>query len=422
MRPPSREWLSFNALYKKFLYLKNSASRCVSAFKQGLTQTALLGTFSVGVMLHGVVAAYSNNEPDIELSGNRNINKDRTAVAVQLIELIDFSPQLSLTGTIAAKTTLNLSFRAGGQVIERLVEVGQWVEAGQLLARIDSIEQQSGLRSAEAELAAANAQLVQARSHYNRQQSLLTQGFTTQGQFGAAQEALQRTQAAVAAAESQLENARDMMSYTQLYAPHAGVITARNIETGQLVQAAQTAYVLAADSGRDAIFDVQENLAANASTAERMDTLRVDLSLISDPNIVTSGLMSEVSPVVDARTGTVRVKVSLDSTPAEMTLGAPVTGSLRLPSRKGVELPWSALTSDAGTPAVWIVDRETNRVSLAPVEILSFERERLILSGGVEEGQSVVIAGTQMLGNGEYVDIITETISGAEFNKKRNGQ
>lgn len=422
MRPPNRAWLTFNSFYMKSLYLQITDGRPVFTLKLRLLQIALVSLLSVTIGLTGALAANPDNNADTDLSSDKVANKDRPAVAVQVIEFIDFSSQLSLTGAIAAKTTLNLSFRAGGQVIERLAEVGQRVEAGQLLARIDSIEQQSGLRSAEAGLAAAKAQLVQARSHYNRQQSLLAQGFTTQGQFGAAQEALQRTQAAVAAAESQLGSAQDMMSYTQLHAPRAGVITARNIEAGQLMQAAQTAYVLAADGGRDAIFDVQESLAADAATAERQDTLRVDLSLISDPRIVASGHVSEVSPVVNARTGTVRVKVSLDNIPTEMALGAPVTGSLRLRPHKAVELPWSALTSDAGIPAVWVVDRETNRVSLAPVKILSFEREKLILAGGVEEGQSVVIRGAQMLGTGEHVDIITETMPVTELSEKHNEQ
>lgn len=359
-----------------------------------------------------VFAAHSqtiNTQPALA-PASELYNAHRVAVSARTVEVSDYRSQLMLTGSIAARNLINLAFRASGQVIERNVDVGQKVEAGSLLARIDAVDQQAALQSAQASLNAARAQLTQAVANYNRQDVLLKQGFTTRSQFGSAEEAKQRAESALKNAETQMKNAQDMMSYTELRAPRSGVVTARNIEAGQLVQAAQTAYVIAADGDRDAVFDVQEALAAHAETLEERGGLKalpqVSLSLTSDPSIRATGHVREVAPVVNARTGTVRIKVEIDTPPAAMTLGVPVTGSLMLPAMRAIILPWSALTSQQGKPAVWVIDPQTNKVSSRLVDVLDYEREKIIISEGVENGQLVVTRGGQMLGEGAQVDIL----------------
>lgn len=337
-------------------------------------------------------------------------NAHSVAVSAQTVRVSDYRPKLVQTGTIAARNLINLAFRASGQVTERSADVGQKVEAGELLARIDAVEQQAGLRSALASLNAAQAQLIQATANYTRQQALLDQGFTTRSQFGTAEETKQRAEAALISAQSQMKNAQDMMSYTELRAPRAGVVTARNIETGQLVQAAQTAFVIAADGERDAVFDVQEALAAHAESMEQQGGKQalpqVSLTLVSDPSVTATGHVREVAPVVNATTGTVRIKVELDTPPPAMTLAAPVTGSLQLPVVRAVILPWSAMTSQGGKPAVWVLDPQTKTVSSALVRIMDYEREKIIISEGLQDGQMVITRGGQLLSEGAVVELL----------------
>ncbi|EEQ96401.1 Membrane fusion protein mtrC precursor [Brucella intermedia LMG 3301] len=85
----------------------------------------------------------------------------------------DYQPKLTLSGSIAARSLVNVSFRLNGQVVQRLVEVGQHVEKGQPLASIDDVEQQANLRVAQASKDAAQAQLVQAEANFARQKALL---------------------------------------------------------------------------------------------------------------------------------------------------------------------------------------------------------------------------------------------------------
>ncbi|MBO1039893.1 efflux RND transporter periplasmic adaptor subunit [Brucella pituitosa] len=324
------------------------------------------------------------------------------AVAVTESKLIDYQPKLTLSGAIAARSLVNVSFRVNGQVVERMVEIGQHVEKGAILARIDNAEQQSNMRVALASKDAAQAQLVQAEASFKRQQALLAQGFTTRSQYDQSEQVYRTAQSTLMNAESQLGNARDELSYTELHAPVSGVLTARNIETGQVVQAAQTAFSIAEDGPRDAIFDVQETLVNYAKIG--MD---VTLALLSDDKVQAEGKIREISPVVDAQTGTVRVKVGIANTPEQMALGATVTGTVHMDNQKVVILPWSAMTSDSGRTAVWRVAKDTQVATLVPVKVLAYEKERVIVASGLGAGELIVTKGAQMLRSGAQTEIVT---------------
>lgn len=322
-------------------------------------------------------------------------------VAVVESKLVDYQPELTLSGAIAARSLVNVSFRVNGQVVERLVDIGQHVDKGEVLARIDNAEQRSNMRVAQAAQDAARAQLVQAEASFKRQQALLTQGFTTRSQFDQAQQALRTAQSTLTTAESQLRNAQDELSYTELRAPVSGVLTARNIEAGQVVQAAQTAFSIAEDGPRDAIFDVQETLVNHAQIG--MD---VTLALLSDDKVQAVGKIREISPVVDARTGTVRVKVGIADTPKAMALGSTVIGTVHMGNQQVVIVPWSAMTSDKGRTAVWRVSKDTQVATLVPIKVLSYEKERVIVGSGLDVGELIVTEGAQLLRSGAQTEIL----------------
>ncbi|TIP05676.1 MAG: efflux RND transporter periplasmic adaptor subunit [Mesorhizobium sp.] len=321
-------------------------------------------------------------------------------VTTQTVALADFAPRTSLTGVIAARTLNNLSFRVGGRVAERLVDVGQHVDQGAVLARIDPQEQESDLRSAQADLDAAQAQLTQAEATYQRQKTLLSQGFTTRRDFDSADQALKVAQGSVDAAQSALANAKENLSYTELKAGAPGVITARQVEAGQVVQAAQTVFTIAEDGDRDAVFNVHETLVAQTPPSPA-----VTITLLSDPQVRALGKVREISPAVDTQSGSIRVKVGIADTPAGMPLGAAVIGTVSARSVKAILLPWQALTSAAGKPAVWIVDPSSKAVTETPVELLAFDSGIIAVDKGLQEGQSVVTAGGQLLSPGQTVEI-----------------
>ncbi|CDX16878.1 Efflux transporter, RND family, MFP subunit [Mesorhizobium plurifarium] len=321
-------------------------------------------------------------------------------VTTQTVALADYAPRTSLTGVIAARTLNNLSFRVGGRVAERLVDVGQHVDQGAVLARIDPQEQESDLRSAQADLDAAQAQLTQAAATYERQKTLLARGFTTRRDFDTANQTLKVAQGSVDAAQSAFANAKENLSYTELKAGAAGVITARQVEAGQVVQAAQTVFTIAEDGDRDAVFNVHETLVAQTPSSPA-----VTITLLSDPQVRAVGKVREISPAVDTASGSIRVKVGIPDTPAGMPLGAAVIGTVSAKSVKAVLLPWQALTSTGGKPAVWIVDPSSKAVATTPVEVLAFDSGVVVVDKGLQEGQSVVTAGGQLLSPGQTIEV-----------------
>lgn len=321
-------------------------------------------------------------------------------VRTETVAMADYAPRTSLTGVIAARTLNNLSFRVGGRVAERLVDVGQHVDKDAVLARIDPQEQESDLRSAQADLDAAQAQLTQAAAAFERQKTLLAQGFTTRRDYDAADQAQKVAQGSVDQAQSALSNARENLSFTELKAGAAGVITARQVEAGQVVQAAQTVFTVAEDGDRDAVFNVQETLVAKTAPSPS-----VTITLLADPQVKALGKVREVSPAVDPASGSVRVKVGIADTPEGMPLGATVIGSVNARPAKAIILPWQALTSVEGKPAVWIVDPSTKAVATALVNVLAFDSGVVVVDKGLEAGQSVVTAGGQLLSPGQAVEI-----------------
>jgi len=346
--------------------------------------------------------------PALYMAGEQCANADQLssyAVPVSVISVATttYSPPVVLSGAIAARSLINVSFRLNGQVIERKAEVGQHVETGQSLALIDNVEQQANLRVAEASKDAAQAQLVQTQANFKRQKALLAQGFTTRSTFDQANQNLETAKSTLASAQSELKDALEQLSYTTLQAPVTGVITDRSIESGQVVQAAQTAFSIAEDGMRDAVFDVQETLVNHAKPG-----MSVTLTLLSDASVTAEGQIREISPVVDSSTGTVRVKVGLARTPPQMALGATVTGTIHMMGAKVVVLPWSSMTSDGGRPAVWRIARESKVATLVPIKILAYEKERLIVESGLQEGELIVTKGSQMLRTGERTEVILE--------------
>ncbi len=329
-------------------------------------------------------------------------------VAVTIAESSAYHPPLAFSGAIAARQLINLSFRVNGLIRERRAEVGQHVEKGQVLAIVDASEQQAALKVAQAGKVAAEAKLVEAKARFIRQKRLLQQGFTRRSDYDQADQQRQTAQNMLSSANAALESARQQLSYTQLVAPQSGIITTRNIETGQVVAAAQAAFVIAMDGPRDAVFDVQETLIHQTDVG-----MAVGLSLLSDPTVTAQGHIREIAPIIDSKAQTVRVKVEIPASMSRMALGASVTGRIAVATSQVVMMPWTAMTSDGGKTAVWKIDPEKDVANLVPVTVLAYEKGRFAVSDGIAAGDRVVSGGAQLLRPGAAVTIMETNEQGS---------
>ncbi len=319
-------------------------------------------------------------------------------VRTELVQPRDGQAAVTLTGEVQARFNTDLSFRVAGRVQSRFVDVGAHVEAGKLLARLDPAEQQADFEAATAGVAAAEAQLRVAQATFERQSYLLASGFTTRTAYDQAQEQLRTAQSTLESANTELGKTREALGDTELHARAAGVITTRNLEVGQVVQATQSVFTLAHDGERDAVFDVPE-----AMLFGDVEHGRVTLALVSDQAVTATGQVREISPAVDPKSSTVRVKVAIQNPPSTMMLGSAVGGTAGTKPTSEMTLPWPALTAMGSKPAVWIVDPNTKTVSLKPVTVDVYEAGAVLIKDGLQAGDRVVIDGGKLLSSGQPV-------------------
>jgi RND family efflux transporter MFP subunit len=324
----------------------------------------------------------------------------RTVVA----EKREAGAPIVLTGRIEAEDEVTLAFRISGRLLESNLRLGDQLKAGQLIARLEPQNELNGLRTAQAALAAAQGQLTQARNHFERQDTLLRDGWTTRANHDQATQAMRTAQSQVEAAEAQLKIAHDLVSFTELKADAPGVVTATGPNAGEVVQIGQMIAKVARQGGRDAVFDVSAQLMRSVPGDPE-----VTVNLTDDPAVTARGRVREVAPQANPVTRTFAVKVGLTDPPAAMRLGATVTGRVQRESLATIEIPATALTKFNRQPAVWIVDPSTRAVSIRNVDVLRYDPALVAISGGLDVGEIVVTAGVQALHPGQTVRLLGST-------------
>src|SRR5262249_13683919 len=308
---------------------------------------------------------------------------------------------ITLTGRIEAEDEVGLGFRIAGRVLENDRKLGERVEPGQVVARLESQNERNALRAAQANLAAAQSQLTQARNQFERQDTLLSQGWTTRANHDQAKQAQQTAQSQVDAAEAQLKTAHDLVGFTELKADAPGVVTAVGPGAGEVVQAGQMILRVARKDGRDAVFDVPSQLIRSAPTNPE-----ITVSLADEPAVTARGRVREVSPQANPVTRTFEVKVGLTDPPPAMRLGATVNGRIEIESVPVINIPATALTKVNSQPAVWVVDPSNKTVSIRNVDVLRFDPARVAVSGGLTTREGIVTAGVQALHPGQKVRLL----------------
>ncbi|ALD96794.1 MULTISPECIES: efflux RND transporter periplasmic adaptor subunit [Pseudomonas] len=332
-------------------------------------------------------------------SAGKPAEKALVRVVAQPVALLNVASSVTLTGDIQARKVTEQSFRVSGKLIKRYADVGDRVRVGQVLARLDAREQKTELASASAEVAVRQSRLYLAEQNYQRQQVLLPKGYTNLSEYQKARSGLDSARADLAALQAQQANAREQVGYTELFAAADGVVTARYAEEGQVVQAATTIFSVAHDGEREAVFSAYESLLRADQTGAA-----VIVSPLGQPEIQLTGIIREITPIVSAANGTLRVRVALQGAAAPLALGSVVSARLQTQSQIAFALPWSVLSRTQGQPAVWRVDAEA-RVRLTPVKVLRYEQGQVIVSEGLSEGDRIVSRGLQFLYPGQRVEV-----------------
>lgn len=335
---------------------------------------------------------------------------DRLSVRVQVVETVLRPRSKTLTGEFRSRIRSDLSFRVGGRIESRSVDIGDRVATGDILASLDKSQLLSDVGSAQAALQSAEASSQKAKAELERSEGLLASKSTSRAEFNDAKAALLTAEGLVKVRQSDLEAAERQLLFTDIVAKSPGVIIDRQAEVGQVVGAAQPVFTIADDGDREAVFDVFPS-----HIPERSIDNEIQLTLLSEPSIKTIGVIREIAPSIDPTTGTVRVKVAVPEPPPQMQLGAPVVGEAKYPPMEVVELPWTALMRVGDQTSVWVVDPTTQTVARRVVQVESYVSGVLLVTGGLKPGETAVIAGVQLLRPGQKVKpIASETLAAGD--------
>lgn len=308
----------------------------------------------------------------------------------------------TFTSVVRARVETELGFRTGGKVIDRLVEVGDSVKAGQVLARLDPTDYQLAVKAAADQAQAAAVDAQQAASDEARFRRLLADG-----SVGAADHERQKARADAAAARldqanRQLALARNREGYATLVAPYPGVVTALRFERGQVVAEGQPVAALARDGEREIVAELPEDWVGRART------LAATAAPWTDPGSPVRLTLRELSPQASAQGRTYRARYAavpesraqvaalpLGST-MQLTLSGPQAGPAT------VALPASALVKGSGPPGVWTLNAQGSGLVFTPVQVVSIDDATVHVTS-VAAGSRVVSVGAQKLDAGTAV-------------------
>jgi RND family efflux transporter MFP subunit len=302
-------------------------------------------------------------------------------------------------GSIEPRYSTDLGFRIYGRMVERYVDVGDLVKAGQGLAALDPATQAVAVRSAEASVANAQALLANATAEEGRQRILTERRLTPQAQYDIIEQNRETAAANLIRANAVLRKAQDDLSYTLLKADFDGVVTARYIDVGKVVTPGERVITVARPGVKEAVFDVPDSLIGTLSR----DAV-FDIAIQLTPSVTTKGRIREIAPLADPSTRTRRIRLSLENPPDAFLLGTYITVALRRPVSPRVDLPAAALLERDGKALVWIVDPAKKTVTQRAVEVLA-RTDGIVSVGGPAAGERVVIAGVHSLEPGQQVKI-----------------
>jgi len=309
------------------------------------------------------------------------------------------SDSITLTGTIEPRAEINLGFRIAGKLVERSVDVGDAIDPGDVLARLDDQDQRNALLAAQGDLAKAEAERTRAVNAEERQRILLTKDVTAQADYDVALRARRTAEAQVDAAKADVQIASDRVGYTTLTADQGGVVTAVGPDVGKVVQAGEMIVQIARPEDREAVFNVSEAILHSAPGDPT-----IDVALASAPGITAAGRVREFSPQADPVTRTHTIRVALQNPPDAMRLGVTVTGRARHSSDAIVELPRTAVLEESGKTLVWVVDTKSRTVHRKEVVVQPVRGDGpVVVSEGLAKRDIVVTAGIHSLKDGQQV-------------------
>jgi membrane fusion protein, multidrug efflux system len=308
---------------------------------------------------------------------------------------------LTYSGVVRPRIESALGFRVPGKIVARMVNVGDRVEVGQVMARLDETDLKLAETAARAVVAAARSRRDMASDNLERANVLLPKAIISQAAHDTRRNELDAAAAALESAEAQLRQAVNAVDYAALKADKAGIVTSVTGEPGQVVGAGQAIVSLAQFGETEIAVAVPEQDAARLAIGQA-----VKASLwAGPPRVSVDGRVREIAGQADAASRTYAVRIAVERPPQAMRLGMTATVALITLEEKAapVVVPLTALTEGDGGTVAFVVDAVNKVVRKTTVDVGGVGEHGVQIVRGLQVGDMVVSAGVQFLRDGMRV-------------------
>jgi RND family efflux transporter MFP subunit len=328
----------------------------------------------------------------------------RPVVRTMRISLDRGSEQRTYSGVIVARHEVQESFRVGGRIEKRLVDVGDHVREGQVLATLDEKDLRLSVESAQAELKAALSNREQTASDEKRYATLLSKQVVSKSEYDLKHLSADEARSRVERADSALKLAISQLGYAKLLSSTDGVVTKTSAEAGQVVPQGQSVVTVAQKGALEVLVDIPERRLRDIKET------KAEISLWSNRDARYRAVLRETAPSADPATRTYAVRYTLPDADTSVHLGMTATLHLSEPTNTPTaRIPASALLNQGNGPGLWLVNAQTGQLTFKPVTVDHYTEGDAFVRGGLEPGDIIVTSGVQKLDKG-----LTVRLAGGE--------
>lgn len=331
-------------------------------------------------------------------AGKPEVPRPVRFIQVGMSPLADIS---YLPGEVRPRFEQRYGFRVPGKIARRLVDVGQEVKAGQVLAVLDSQDVLPAISAQAAQVELARTDLKLQQSELRRQQELRDKGFVSGAALERQMATSEASDARVKAAQSQLASAQNGLNFQTLRADKPGVVIAVDAEAGSVVSAGQSVVRVAQLGEKEIIVNVPERAVGLLKTAKGFAA-----HFDAIPGKLYAARLRELSPAADAATRTYTARLSILGADEALKLGMSATVRLDLGTAEAIVVPNTALYTRDNSTRVWLVDRATETVKAVEIKTGESTNEGVAVVSGLKPGDLVVTAGANLLQVGQKVRLI----------------
>ena len=296
-----------------------------------------------------------------------------------------------LVGEVKSRYESNQSFRIGGKIIERKVEVGAQVNKGQVLARLDATDTNLSAQAATADVRSAEASYALAQADLERQRALFNKKFISASALDKYEAELKTVAARLQQVKAQAAVSGNQSRYTALTADRDGVVTQIQAEPGQVVEAGKMIAQIVDTKQIEVLVAVPESKMASLKVGDK-----VGIKLWADRAKTYQGHVREIAPAAESATRAFDVKVAIDDADAAVKLG--MTAGVRFAEAEVNEIivPSTAITEINGKHTVWVIDKN-NIANPREVTTGQFTEAGVVIKSGLQTHEMVAIAGVHTL-------------------------